>query len=282
MPFLLLLALLTATEYGGVVVIPVANMYSAPSDESDVVSQALYGTSVVVAEEKGGWVKVRTPDDYIGWMPLASLRALGADERPYASAGRAVQVESLFANLYREPDVTKHQPLLTVPLETRLEVVAEQEGDDSLWLEVRLPDNRSAWVQRGDVTFDPKPLSIPQAIALSQRFLGLPYTWGGTSSFGYDCSGFVQMLIRRRGVIMPRDADLQANWAGAMPVKRKKLKPGDLLFFGESAEKVTHTGMYLGRGKFIHATTRQHPVIQISRLSHQPWTKLLVACRRVK
>jgi len=65
-------------------------------------------------------------------------------------------------------------------------------------------------------------------------------------------------------------------------VERKKLKPGDLLFFGESAEKVTHTGMYIGRGKFIHATTHQHPVIQISRLSDQPWTKLVVACRRVK
>jgi hypothetical protein len=193
-----------------------------------------------------------------------------------------LHVESLFANLYREPDVTKHQPLLTVPFETRLEIVTEQEGDEGRWLEVRLADHRSAWVLRGDVTLDPKPLTIPQTIALSQRSLGLPYLWGGTSSFGYDCSGFMQMLVRRRGINMPRDADLQANWAGGQSVKRKKLKPGDLLFFGESAEKVTHTGMYIGRGRFIHATTRQHPVIQISRLSDQPWTKLLVACRRVK
>jgi cell wall-associated NlpC family hydrolase len=106
--------------------------------------------------------------------------------------------------------------------------------------------------------------------------------WGGTSSFGYDCSGFVQMLVRRRGAIMPRDADLQANWTGALPVKRKKLQPGDLLFFGESGEKVTHTGMCMGHRKFVHATTHGHPVIQISRLSDQPWRKLLVACRRIK
>jgi len=282
MVFLLWLTLLTAAEPRGVVVVPVANMYSAPTDESDVVSQAICGTNVVSAEEKDGWVKVRTPDDYTGWVALASLRALASDEHPYASAGRVLQVESLFANLYREPDVTKHQPLLTVPFEARLEVVTEQEGDEGRWIEVRLPDHRSAWVQRGDVTLDPKPLTIPQAIALSQRFLGVPYLWGGTSSYGYDCSGFVQMLVRRRGIIMPRDADLQANWAGGQSVERKKLKPGDLLFFGETAEKVTHTGMYIGRGKFIHATTHQHPVIQISRLSDQPWTKLLVACRRVK
>jgi len=282
MSLLLALVLTVSAQPRGVVVNPVANMYSAPTEESDVVSQAIYGTNVVMEEEKAGWAKVRTADDYTGWMPLASLRPLSPSEAAYASVGRVAQVESLFANLYREPDVTKHQPLLTVPFETRLEAVSEQGDEEGGWLAVRLPDGRSAWVQRGDITFDAKPLSIAQAIALSQRFLGLPYMWGGTSSFGYDCSGFVQMLVRRRGVIMPRDADLQANWTGALPVKRKKLQPGDLLFFGESAEKVTHTGMYIGHRKFVHATTHGHPVIQISRLSDQPWRKLLVACRRVK
>ena len=282
MSLLLALVLMVSAQPRGVVVNPVANVYSAPTEESAVVSQAIYGTNVVMEEEKQGWAKVRTADDYTGWMPLASLRPLVSSEAPYASVGRVAQVESLFANLYREPDVTKHQPLLTVPFETQLEAVSEQGDEEGGWLAVRLPDGRSAWVQRGDITFDAKPLSIAQAIALSQRFLGLPYMWGGTSSFGYDCSAFVQMLVRRRGVIMPRDADLQANWTGALPVKRKKLKPGDLLFFGESAEKVTHTGMYIGRGKFVHATTHGHPVIQISKLSNQPWRKLLVACRRVK
>lgn len=282
MSLLLALVLMVSAQPRGVVVNPVANMYSAPTEESAVVSQAIYGTNVVMEEEKQGWAKVRTADDYTGWMPLASLRPLVSSEAPYASVGRVAQVESLFANLYREPDVTKHQPLLTVPFETQLEAVSEQGDEEGGWLAVRLPDGRSAWVQRGDITFDAKPLSIAQAIALSQRFLGLPYMWGGTSSFGYDCSAFVQMLVRRRGVIMPRDADLQANWTGALPVKRKKLQPGDLLFFGESAEKVTHTGMYIGRGKFVHATTHGHPVIQISKLSNQPWRKLLVACRRIK
>ena len=90
MVFLLWLTLLTVAEPRGVVVVSVANMYSAPTDESDVVSQALCGTNVVFAEEKDSWVKVRTPDDYAGWMRLASLRALDTDEHPYASAGRVV------------------------------------------------------------------------------------------------------------------------------------------------------------------------------------------------
>ena len=149
-------------------------------------------------------------------------------------------------------------------------------------LEVRLPDGRTAWIQNSDVIRDPKPLTIDESIALAKRFLGLPYLWGGRSSYGYDCSGFTQMLVRSRGINMPRDADLQAAWEGIAAVDRKELRAGDLLFFGGSADKITHTGMYIGGGEFIHDTTNGHPVIQISRLDDQPWTRLLVACRRVK
>ena len=81
---------------------------------------------------------------------------------------------------------------------------------------------------------------------------------------------------------MPRDAKVQAAWNGAIPVERKALRPGDLLFFGSSAAKVSHTGMYLGHGKFIHDTTNGHPGVQVSHLHEMPWTKLFVAARRVK
>jgi cell wall-associated NlpC family hydrolase len=191
-------------------------------------------------------------------------------------------VENLFANVYREPNVTKHQPVLTLPFAAPLEVVAEPESDGGRWVEVHLPDGRSAWIQRGDVNLNPRPLSVKETIDLAKRFLGLTYLWGGTSSFGFDCSGFTQMLVGRRGIVMPRDADVQAAWAGVVPVKRGKLQAGDLLFFGDSPQKITHTGMYIGHGKFIHDSTHEHPGVQISRLGDQHWTKLLVACRRLK
>jgi cell wall-associated NlpC family hydrolase len=132
------------------------------------------------------------------------------------------------------------------------------------------------------VAFDTKALSIPESVELAKRFLGFPYLWGGSSSFGYDCSGFTQMLVRSRGIVMPRDADLQAAWNGVVPIDRKHLRARDLLFFGASTEKITHTGMYIGKGKFIHSTTHDHPVVQISRLKDKPWTALLVASRRVE
>ena len=90
------------------------------------------------------------------------------------------------------------------------------------------------------------------------------------------------MLVRQRGIVMPRDADVQAAWKGVLPVERNRLRAGDLLFFGASAEKITHTGMYIGHGKFIHDTTHDHPGVQISRLADPHWAKLLVACRRLK
>jgi len=282
MSLFLALLLMAFPSPGAVVVKPVANMYSAPTEDADVVSQAVCGVSVVLEEEKGEWVKVRTPDDYPGWMPVASLRRYSAGDHPYAATGDVVQVTSLFANIYREASVTKHQPMMTLPFEARLEVVPAAGNNAGRWIQIRLPDERTGWIQRGDIDSDPKPLSVSEAIELAQRFLGLTYLWGGTSTFGFDCSGFTQMLVRRRGIVMPRDADLQAAWQGVMPLKPNRLRVGDLLFFGSSPQKITHTGMYIGHGKFINDTTHDHPGVQISRLGDPYWTKLLVACRRLK
>jgi cell wall-associated NlpC family hydrolase len=279
MHIVMVLALLAASAVDGVVLKPVANMYSRPSAAADVVSQAIYGSNIGIIEERAGWARVRTADEYTGWMPDVALKRLRAGERPYAESGRVAQVTSLFANLYREPSVTKHQPLLTVPFETRLEVIREDDGGER-WIEVRLPDDQRGWLQRGDAALDAKTMSVEEVIAFSKRFLGLPYSWGGTSSFGFDCSGFTQMLCRRRGITIPRDTGIQAKWAGAVPVERGNIEPGDLLFFGES--KITHTGMYLGGGQFINATTHDRPVVQISNLADPYWAKRFLAARRLK
>ena len=271
------MALFAAALPNAVVLRPVTNMYSRASEDADVVSQAIYGANVSVLEQKDGWAHIRTADDYTGWTPLTAL----LPGKPYATSGRVGEVQSLFAHIYREANVTRHAPLLTVPFETRLEVVAEP-ADHPRWLQVRLPDDRSGWLQAGDVDFDVKPLDVAGMLALSRRFLGLPYTWGGTSSFGYDCSGFAQMLCRRRGINLPRDAQPQADWSGARPVERADLAPGDLLYFGSSDKHITHTGVYLGDGKFIDATTHETPMVRIDDLNDPYWTKLLVAMRRLK
>jgi cell wall-associated NlpC family hydrolase len=268
----------TPVEY--VVVRPVVNMFRTPSLDADVVSQSLYGTNVTLIKAVGNWMQIRTADDYTGWVQIEGLRKLAG--KRYADGVEFVKVSESSANVYREPDVTAHAPLLNLPWESRLEVINAKVDERGRWLRVRLADGGEGFIQRGDVSSDASTLDIPQTIALAKRFMGVTYTWGGTSSFGFDCSGFVQMLVRQRGVTLPRDASLQANWNGLLKVERKDLVAGDLLYFGEDLTKVTHTGMYIGNGEFIHDTTHERPMVQISRLNDEPWTKLLVAARRVK
>lgn len=274
-----------AQKTHAVVNVPVANMFSGPSANLDVVSQAIFGSNIDILQQKPGWVEIRTPaDQYTGWVQSADLVDLGKSPG-YASSGEVAVVEDLQAHLYVDPSVTQHAPLLTVPFETRLEIVSQKPG--GRWLLANLPDGQKAWVQMGDVKLYrngadiPKAdMTIPEMVKFSHRFLGLPYTWGGTSSFGYDCSGFVQMLMRQRGYSIPRDADVQAKWSGFEPVSVGHLRAGDVLFFGEKG-KITHTGMYIGHGKFIDATTHDRPVIQIDKLN-QYWRKKLMAERRVR
>ena len=213
---------------------------------------------------------------------LAALRTLKQDEPDYASSGKIASVESLFAHIFREPSGTKHPPLLTVPFESRLESITEEANDDGRWLSVRLPDDRHGWIRRGDITFDVQAVTIPEVIRLAKRFLGLPYTWGGTTSYGYDCSGYTQMLCRRAGVNLPRDAAPQFHWQGMKPVERTDILPGDLIFFGRNKEKPSHVGMYIGDGEFIHTSAWEHPVLQVSRLSEEHWTRLYIGARRWK
>ncbi len=276
-----LIGSMAAAPDQAVVVEPVANMFSKPSAEVDVVSQAILGTTVQVLQKEGEWARIQTPDAYTGWVRLVAIRPLPAGAA-YASSGRTLTTVSLRTHLYPVASVTRRAPLMTVPFETRLEVIEERPEEARRWIGVRLPDGSSAWVQRGDITFDMKTMEIPELVELSKRFLGLPYTWGGTSSFGYDCSGFAQMLCRRGGVGIPRDAQPQAHWEGMSKVEKENLQPGDLLYFGSSLQKITHTGFYIGNGEFIHSTTNQHPVLQISRLADDHWTQLFVAARRWK
>src|SRR6185295_15185731 len=144
---LMMTAFMAAAGTNAVVVKPVANMYSQATADANVVSQAIYASNIAIIERQGDWAKVRTADDYTGWMSVDSLRS---SDRAYASTGRVARVESLFSNIYREPDVTKHQPLITIPFEAKLEVIAEADAAGR-WIQVRLPDDRPGWLQRGDI-----------------------------------------------------------------------------------------------------------------------------------
>ena len=91
-------------------------------------------------------------------------------------------------------------------------------------------------------------------VALARRQLGVRYILGGTDpERGFDCSGFLQYLMRRLDVKLPRTAAEQARAGQEIPRDISRLLPGDILTFGR--DHVTHVGVYVGGGRFIHAST---------------------------
>ena len=94
----------------------------------------------------------------------------------------------------------------------------------------------------------PKPLSIgARAVRLARLQLGVPYRWGGASPAGFDCSGLVMWVYARLGLSLPHNA--AALYGVGRPIRRRALRPGDLLFFSG----LGHVGLYIGRGRMIHA-----------------------------
>jgi cell wall-associated NlpC family hydrolase len=92
-------------------------------------------------------------------------------------------------------------------------------------------------------------------VALARRQIGVRYALGGTSpERGFDCSGFLQFLMRRLDVRLPRTANEQARVGQEVPRDVSRLLPGDILTFGYGG-RTTHVGMYIGGGRFIHAST---------------------------
>ena len=90
-------------------------------------------------------------------------------------------------------------------------------------------------------------------IATAMKYMGVPYVYGGSSPSGFDCSGFVQYVYRMAGIDLPRTADIQFNVG--TPVSKSELQPGDLVFFAGDYVNISHVGIYLRDGDFIHAST---------------------------
>jgi cell wall-associated NlpC family hydrolase len=116
-------------------------------------------------------------------------------------------------------------------------------------------------------------------VAFAQAQIGARYEYGGTSPDGFDCSGLVRYVLNQFALSLPRTARQQAL-AGS-PVEREELKPGDLLTFG-TADSVSHVGIYVGGGKYVHASSVAGKVI-VSPLDRpkSPLIKELAGARRL-
>jgi cell wall-associated NlpC family hydrolase len=108
---------------------------------------------------------------------------------------------------------------------------------------------------RGDAFARPEQAQRDSLVALARRQVGVRYRLGGSDpDRGFDCSGFLQYLMRGLDVRLPRTAAEQARVGQEVPRDVSRLLPGDILTFGNGG-RITHVGMYVGGGRFIHAST---------------------------
>ena len=113
----------------------------------------------------------------------------------------------------------------------------------------------------------------------AMKYLGCPYVYGGTTPGGFDCSGFVQYVYKECGYSVERTAASIYSTNGAA-IEKTALQPGDVVAFSSSSASIGHVGIYIGDGKFIHASNSNTGVI-ISPLDMDYWTKNYVGAKRI-
>jgi Bacterial dipeptidyl-peptidase Sh3 domain/NlpC/P60 family len=220
------------------IILGAAPLRRSPSHKASLDTEALYGETVIVYEEQDGWAWGQLErDGYVGYLPAA---ALGAPAEP----DHRLAVPRSFA--YPGPSI-KLPPLLALSLGARFAVRA-REGDFAVnaeGLHVYFPH------------LAPLAAVANDFVAIAERFLEVPYLWGGRTSQGVDCSGLVQTALSEAGIDAPRDSDMMEAALGA-PIAFDEaaladLRRGDLVFWKghvgimRDAEALLHANGYAMR-----------------------------------
>lgn len=227
----------------GVVTLPVVPLREEAFHKSQMVSQLLFGEAVEVLQFLEEWLYVKDiADGYLGWMERKQLVLLKAAELEQWLGVKKSAVALPFATLERTEDQTP----LVIPAgadiaESNLFAI----GDHTFSHHLAFPPNRTV-----------------AEIAL--QFLNAPYLWGGKTVFGFDCSGFVQVVFKIAGTALPRDAFQQAELGDVVDFLQEVM-PGDLAFFHNAEDRITHVGILLSPTEIIHCSGS----VRIDQIDHQ-------------
>ncbi|MDO8683631.1 MAG: C40 family peptidase [Armatimonadota bacterium] len=197
--------------------------------------------------------------------------------------GRVGVVITQKASIYRSSSSSR--VLATCPEGTPLGIV----GENSKWYGVLMIDMSTGWVRKSavklleyDLVATNKTSTVAggvgqQIVQAAMKYTGVPYVWGGNSWNGLDCSGFVKSVYGNFGVNLPRVSREQANVG--VPVGPGDLQAGDRLYFACKGPEIDHTGIYIGNGLFIHASSRRGGVA-VDNLASGFYGRTLISARR--
>ena len=274
----------------GIATVSVACARENPGHKSELGTQVLMGHAVRIWRRSGTWYQVETHDGYRAWLELGTFEVF-SPEALNRWQNSNLAIVTVLESVIRETPAEDSEVVSDAVIGCLVERISDEGGLSK----VRLPDGRQGYLPTIAVEDYTKwkRSRRPTAEAIestARRFLGRPYLWGGNSPKALDCSGFTQLVFSLNGIDLPRNASQQARCGAPVELTSdfSNLRKGDLVFFGRPAEsrgpeRVTHTGIYLGDGSFIHSYDRVH----ISRLgeiqtgSEQLRRRLPLAARRV-
>ena len=129
----------------------------------------------------------------------------------------------------------------------------------------------------------PASAAASRVLRTADSYVGTKYVWGGnTPTQGFDCSGFTKYVFAKYGVTLPRVSRDQVRAGSSVPADFRALRPGDLMFFAESGEEISHVAIYVGNGRIIHASSAIGSVDYTDLNSGGEWfVAYFVAARRV-
>lgn len=245
----------------GLVTLSVANLRREPAHAAELVSQAILGTPVLILEAKDNWFHIQTPDTYSGWTEQSSVQTMSMQEMvSWRKATKVIYMEN--TGWIYDSASEKSQTVGDIVGSSIVVKTGESKG----YISIVLPDGRRGFIDKQQVMdFNTwkktNSCSEENICRVAKTFMGIPYLWGGTSAKGVDCSGFVQSVFLRNGIILQRDASLQALHGQPVDISDgfALLKKGDLLFFGSKkngSPHVTHVALYLGNNDYINSSGR--------------------------
>ena len=236
-----------------IVNVAVCPLLSAPTRESTLEDEVLYGMVADVLEEPApGWYRIRTHYRYEGIVPAEALILGDEAAESWEALPKKLVRNKNFCDVLSAPKV-QGWILQTVP---RGGLVSPMGQPEDGWQKVRLADGRTGYAPEGILAeYHTAPVSrnetvLRQALVdAAMLYRGTHYRWGGKSPMGIDCSGLVSMAYMLCGILIYRDADIREGFPiHEIPLSR--VKPGDLLFFPG------HVAMYIGDSRYCHSTAK--------------------------